>query len=124
MSCLRRELAIQRCDGAGVVSQTFQCPQPSKPLALLGRWVRQRKGSDCAAFYGEGTDVNCKAQYVLVLRSQQILLRSESAPLKTRLRYALQIAEGMKYFSDNGFIHRDLKPANILVRCYESLVAY
>lgn len=41
---------------------------------------------------------------------------SENTPLKTRMRCALQIAEGMKYFSDNGFIHRDLKPANVLVR--------
>jgi len=32
-----------------------------------------------------------------------------------RLRYALQIAEGMSYFAQNGFIHRDLKPANVLI---------
>jgi len=43
-------------------------------------------------------------------------MKSETAlPLKTALRYALDVATGMTVAHQAGVIHRDLKPANVLI---------
>ncbi|XP_071592637.1 receptor-interacting serine/threonine-protein kinase 1 [Heliangelus exortis] len=43
------------------------------------------------------------------------VLQNLSLPLSVKGRFVLEIAEGMLYLHEQGFVHKDLKPENILV---------
>ena len=46
---------------------------------------------------------------------QQVIARHDPLDLATRLRYLLQVGQGLAYAHDEGVLHRDVKPSNVRV---------
>ncbi|MCK5708177.1 MAG: serine/threonine protein kinase [Candidatus Aureabacteria bacterium] len=76
--------------------------------------------------YGIGSEKNLhyfimelvegKTLQQLIKEKSLSFIRSRSFfPIFESLKMMLQIAEGLKYAHDNGFLHRDIKPANIIL---------
>ena len=77
--------------------------------------------------------VQCTLILYIILYIHNILSRSQQADKKsqlpsTLLRFCQEIADGMRYLSQKGFIHRDLAARNVLltadIKCKVSIHVY
>lgn len=64
--------------------------------------------------------------HVVMEKADRGLLRAlqERLPLSTRMRIALDVAEGLKAIHDIDYIYEDLKPGNILVCINRLLLSF
>jgi tetratricopeptide (TPR) repeat protein/tRNA A-37 threonylcarbamoyl transferase component Bud32 len=98
------------------------------PLERFLREVRIEAGLDHANIVSlfDSGEVRGLPYYVMpYVKGESLrdrMQRSQQLSLEDTLLITRQIAEGLSYAHQNGFVHRDIKPENILISEYENRV--